>query len=69
MKAMTLSKMMRKEQMMKQPPKVCQKCGKLKVISLYMDGSCDYACGCPLCEYREAYKEAEQIEQIKRSKR
>lgn len=54
---------------MRQPPKVCQECEKLKVISLYMDGSCDYACGCSLCEYRETYKEAEQIEHIERSRR
>lgn len=53
---------------MKQPPKVCQNCEKLKVLSLYMDGSCDYTCGCPLCEYREVYKEAEQIEWNERSK-
>lgn len=54
---------------MRQPPKVYQECEKLKLISLYMDGSCDYTCGCPLCEYREAYKEAEQIEHIERSRR
>lgn len=54
---------------MRQPPKVCQECEKLKVISLYMDGSYDYTCGYPLCKYREAYKEAEQIEQIEGSRR
>ena len=54
---------------MKQPPKVCQTCKKLKVLSLYIDGSCNYICGCPLCEYREAYKKAEAVEQNERSKR
>lgn len=47
---------------MKQPPKVCRECEKLKVISLYMDGSYDYTCSCPICEYREVYKEAERQE-------
>ncbi len=47
---------------MKQPPKICQQCEKLKVISLYMDGSCEYACVYPQCKYREAFKEAERIE-------
>ena len=51
---------------MKQPPKVCQGCEKLKVLSLYMDGSCEYLCGCPICEYREAFKKAEQNERSKR---
>lgn len=56
---------------MRQPPKVCQECEKIRVLSLYMDGSCDYTCGCPLCEYREAYKEAEhkEAEQTERNKR
>lgn len=47
---------------MQNPPKVCEQCEKLKVISIYMNGKCDYACGCPICEYREAYKQAEQKE-------
>jgi len=51
---------------MKKPPKVCQECKKLKVLSVYIDGSCDYVCGCPQCEYREAYKEAERQERNRR---
>ena len=47
---------------MQNPPKVCEQCEKLKVISIYMNGKCDYACGCPICEYREVYKQAEQKE-------
>ena len=52
--------------MMKQPPKICQECKKLKVSSIYMDGSCEYVCLCPQCEYREAFKEAERNERKKR---
>lgn len=47
---------------MKNPPKVCQQCEKLRVLSVYIDGSCDYTCACPICEHREAYKEAERQE-------
>lgn len=47
---------------MKQPPRVCQECKKLKVAFVHMDGTFDYTCGCPQCEYREVYKQAEQEE-------
>jgi len=47
---------------MKNPPKVCQQCEKLRVLSVYIDGSCDYTCSCPICRYREMYKEAERQE-------
>lgn len=51
---------------MKNPPKVCQQCEKLRVLSVYIDGSCDYTCACPICEHREAYKEAERQERNRR---
>lgn len=47
---------------MKNPPKRCHQCEELRVLSVYIDGSCDYTCSCPICEYREAYKEAESHE-------
>lgn len=47
---------------MKQPPKVCIECNKLRISAVYMDGSCEYSCLCPRCEYREAFKEAERKE-------
>lgn len=47
---------------MKNPPKVCQQCEKLRVLSVYIDGSCDYTCSFPICRYREMYKEAERQE-------
>ncbi len=29
-----------------------------------MSGKCEYACGYPICEYREVYKKAEQMERV-----
>lgn len=34
--------------------------------AVYMDGSWEYVCLCPQCEYREAFKEAERNERKRR---
>ena len=46
-----------------QLPIRCRYCHHLGCFSLYMDGSADYICRKPICDYREKFKEA-----IKRAK-
>ena len=48
----------------KQLPIRCRVCHHLDCLSLYMDGSADYMCHKPACEYREKFKDA-----VKRAKR
>ena len=41
-----------------QLPIRCRYCDYLGCFSLYMDGSADYICRKPTCDYREKFKEA-----------
>ena len=44
-----------------QIPIRCRYCDYLGCLSLYMDGSADYICRKPICNYREKFKKAIKI--------